>query len=64
MHNSYDFAPCYIEGTLKFATKFCHFEVGAGASGTIACPGEELLYFACDDCQDLFKKPRKQRIVR
>lgn len=54
LHDHYNFAPCYIEGTLKYRAKPCNFEIRAGATGQITC-GQATEYFACDHCDDLFK---------
>ena len=54
LHDHYNYAPCYIEGTLKYKSKSCSWEIRAGATGSIAC-GKVTEYFACDTCADLFK---------
>lgn len=54
LHDHYNHAPCYIEGTLKYNNKPCDWEIRAGATGHIAC-GNQTEYFACDSCDDLFK---------
>ena len=54
LHDFYDVAPCYMEGTLKFQGKACTFKIRAGATATITCQKEKEIYFACDDCKDLF----------
>jgi len=54
IHDHYNFAPCYIEGTLKFNNKICEWQIRAGATGYIKC-GEDTQYYACDTCDDLFK---------
>jgi hypothetical protein len=53
IHDHYDFAPCYIEGTLKYRSSLCEWEIRAGATGHIKCGGETK-YFVCDTCEDLF----------
>lgn len=53
LHDHYDYAPCYIEGTLKYGSRSCDWEIRAGATGQITC-GKVTEYFACDDCDDLF----------
>ena len=54
LHDHYNHAPCYIEGTLKYKSKPCDWEIRAGATGHITC-GKVTEYFACDNCNDLFK---------
>ncbi|MFP5349746.1 MAG: hypothetical protein ACLGHO_07870 [Gammaproteobacteria bacterium] len=54
LHDYYNYAPCYIEGTLKYKQNSCNWEIRAGATGHIAC-GNVTEYFACDTCDDLFK---------
>ena len=54
LHDYYNYAPCAIEGTLKYHQQNCNWEVRAGATGHIQC-GEVYRYFACDDCEALFK---------
>ena len=54
LHDHYNYAPCYIEGTLKNKQNFCRWEIRAGATGSIACD-KATEYFACDTCADLFK---------
>ena len=54
LHDHYNRAPCYIEGTLKYNKKPCNWEIRAGATGHITC-GDVTKYFACDNCDDLFK---------
>lgn len=53
LHNHYNQAPCYIEGTLKYKSKPCDWQIRAGATGHITC-GNVTQYFACDSCNDLF----------
>lgn len=54
LHDHYNYAPCYIEGTLKKGSQACEFHIRAGATGQIQC-GSTVEYFACDDCQALFE---------
>lgn len=54
IHDHYNYAPCYIEGTLKYKSSVCEWEIRAGATGYIRC-ANDIKYFACDTCQDLFK---------
>ncbi len=54
LHDHYNHAPCYIEGTLKYNLKSCDWEIRAGATGHVRC-GKVTEYFACDNCEDLFK---------
>ena len=53
LHDRYEWAPCYLEGTLKYQGQACTWQVRAGATGVIECPALEQ-YFACDECDDLF----------
>lgn len=53
IHDHYGYAPCYIEGTLKYRSSVCEWEIRAGATGHIKCGGEAK-YFVCDTCGDLF----------
>ena len=53
IHDHYDYAPCYIEGTLKYRSNVCEWEIRAGATGHIKC-GRKTRYFVCDTCEDLF----------
>ncbi|MCF6211235.1 MAG: hypothetical protein L3K24_11355 [Gammaproteobacteria bacterium] len=54
VHDYYNYAPCYIEGTLKYKSINCEWEIRAGATGQIKC-GQNTNYFVCDTCEDLFK---------
>jgi hypothetical protein len=53
LHDNYELAPCYAEGTLTRQGKSCDWQIRAGATGSVQC-GEQKLYFACDTCGDLF----------
>jgi len=54
LHNHYNYAPCHIEGILKYRSESCDWEIRAGATGQIRC-GNENWYFVCDECDDLFE---------
>jgi len=54
LHDFYNYAPCYIEGVLKYKSQSCDWQIRAGATGQIKC-GNSIWYFACDNCQDLFE---------
>ena len=54
IHDHYDYAPCHIEGTLKYRSNTCQWEIRAGATGYIKCE-DDTKYFVCDICEDLFK---------
>lgn len=54
LHDHYIYAPCYIEGTLKYGKDVCEWEIRAGATGHIKCGGN-YMYYACDNCDDLFR---------
>jgi len=53
LHDHYEIAPCYIEGTLKYKGEICEWNIHAGRTGMIKCVTVEQ-YFACDDCDTLF----------
>ena len=53
IHDHYNYAPCYIEGTLKYRSSICEWEIRAGATSHIKCGGETK-YFVCDTCENLF----------
>lgn len=53
LHDDYDLAPCYMEGTLKWDGKMCDWKIRAGATGHVQC-NEQEIYFACEACGDLF----------
>ena len=53
LHDHYNYAPCYVEGTLKYQSTSCDWRIRAGATGEIRC-GEQERLFACDSCDDLF----------
>lgn len=53
LHDNYELAPCYAEGTLTRQGRSCDWQIRAGATGSVQC-GEQKLYFACDTCDDLF----------
>lgn len=55
IHDHYEYAPCYIEGTLKYKEKSCDWRIRAGSTGSVKC-GDKIWLFACDDCDDLFIK--------
>jgi len=52
LHDNYELAPCYAEGTLIRQGKSCDWQIRAGATGLVQCGGQKL-YFACDNCGDL-----------
>jgi hypothetical protein len=56
MTDNYPVAPCYIMGTLRYKGDTCDWKIFAGYTGSIKCPERET-YFACDTCDDLFKRP-------
>jgi hypothetical protein len=53
LHDHYEQAPCYAEGTLTRQGRSCDWRIRAGATGSVQC-AEQNLYFACDTCDDLF----------
>lgn len=54
VHDHYDYAPCYIEGTLKYQDEICQWQIRAGMTGSITCKGKAHT-FACDQCDAIFK---------
>ncbi|WP_281560257.1 hypothetical protein [Thalassomonas sp. RHCl1] len=54
IHDHYNYAPCYIEGTMKYNAQICDWQIRAGATGFIKC-GDNKQFFVCDLCEDLFK---------
>jgi hypothetical protein len=56
LHDRYEWAPCYLEGSLKYNGQVCTWQVRAGATGVVQCPSAEQ-YFTCEECSDLFAKP-------
>lgn len=54
LHDEYNWAPCYLEGTLRYHGEACAWRVRAGATGEVKCPAAEQ-YFGCQACGDLFK---------
>lgn len=53
LHDHYEWAPCYLEGTLNYRGEACTWRVRAGATGEIKCAAQEQ-YFGCNTCGDLF----------
>jgi hypothetical protein len=53
IHDHYEYAPCYIEGILKYRSSICEWEIRAGSTGHIKCHNETK-YFVCDKCEELF----------
>jgi hypothetical protein len=53
LHDHYEQAPCYAEGTLTRQGRSCDWRIRAGGTGSVQC-GEQNLYFACDTCDGLF----------
>jgi len=53
IHDHYNVAPCYIEGTLKFNGDVCDWKIQASAIGSITCM-KIVDYYSCDSCEDLF----------
>lgn len=54
IHDHYDWAPCYVEGTLRYQGKGCNWNIRAGATARVWC-GDNEWYVVCDDCEDLFE---------
>jgi hypothetical protein len=54
LHDQFDWAPCYLEGTLKYQGNACIWRVRAGATGEVECSASAQ-YFGCKDCENLFK---------
>ena len=53
IHDHYNYAPCYIEGVLKYRSKSYDWKIRSGSTGEIRIEGKTQ-YFVCDDCEDLF----------
>ena len=54
IHDHYNYAPCYIEGTLKYKSTVCEWQIRAGATGYIKCD-DQTQYYVCDTCVELFQ---------
>ena len=54
IHDHYEYAPCYIEGTTRYNGEACDWEIRAGQTALIKCRGEEY-FFVCDRCDYLFE---------
>ncbi len=54
IHDHYNFAPCYIEGTLTKGGKACDWQIRAGATGHIQCDNITE-HYVCDSCDDFFQ---------
>lgn len=54
MADNYPYAPCHVEGTLRYRDQQCDWQISAAATGHISC-GKHQWYFSCDDCDDLLK---------
>jgi hypothetical protein len=54
IHDHYDVAPCYAEGTFSYQSQVCDWTIDAGAIAEIKC-GKHTWYAVCDDCKDLFE---------
>ena len=54
MHDNYDYLPCYVYGTLGYNNETCNWEIRAGGTGLIQCPGQDYI-IACDSCDELLK---------
>ena len=54
MHDNYDYLPCYVYGTLGYNNETCNWEIRAGRTGLIQCPGQDYI-IACDSCDELLK---------
>jgi hypothetical protein len=59
IHDQYNYAPCYIEGSLKYNGEDCDWQIRAGTTGHIRCY-KKVKYFVCDTCNDLFENKNKE----
>lgn len=59
IHDQYNYAPCYIEGSLKYNGEDCDWQIRAGTTGHIRCY-KKVKYFVCDTCDDLFESKKKK----
>lgn len=65
LHDHYPIVSCYSMGVLKYDGKGCSWEIRAGATGSIQCiDAARTWYFACDDCDDLFKPPAGDKNIK
>ncbi len=53
IHDHYNVAPCHIEGVLTLNGKVCEWKIQASSIGSIKC-NDEVSYYVCDSCADLF----------
>ena len=59
IHDQYDYLPCYVKGTISrkdnstYST--CDFSIRAGGTAELACNEEEIKFYACKTCDNLFK---------
>ncbi len=58
LHDEFEWAPCYLEGTLRYQENACTWRVMAGATGAIKCSASEQ-YFGCNSCSDFFEGARQ-----
>lgn len=59
IHNEYDYLPCYVKGTIsrKGSSEHstCDFSIRAGGTAELACNGEEVKFYGCKTCDNLFR---------
>jgi hypothetical protein len=55
IHNQYDYLPCYVKGTILRNDQTCDFSIRAGGTAELACNGEEITFYGCKTCDNLFK---------
>lgn len=58
IHDHYEIAPCYIAGPVKYNNQQCSWKIRPGSTGSITC-AENVKYFVCDDCNNLFNQTNK-----
>lgn len=51
IHDEYDLAPCYMQGTLVQGLQRCEWSLRPGGIGTLQC-GAQLQYFVCEKCEN------------
>lgn len=50
VHDEYDLAPCYLQGTLLHSLQRCTWTIRPGGVGTLQC-GATFSYVVCEECE-------------
>jgi len=53
IHDHYDIAPCYLEGTMKFRGRLADWQIQPSGVGVIM-QGGRTRYFVCERCDEMF----------